>query len=79
MSWVSVKDRLPEFKHDHESGVWKISDTVMVSDLNSHPSIGFGHMGSDGGWRVYCGEYDFMNVESVTHWMPLPKPPKDEL
>ena len=65
--WISVKDRLPEPR------TW-----VMVYIKNS-PSInniktvfyhGFGdNFGKDKG---YCG------VGTITHWMPLPEPPKGE-
>lgn len=71
MEWISVNTRSPL-----EEGL-RISNTVMVSDINSHPSIGFGHVTHDGVWTIYEGEHDFMNPATVTHWMPLPAPPKE--
>ncbi|EXA70274.1 hypothetical protein J503_0522 [Acinetobacter baumannii 984213] len=55
----------------------EISNTVIISNSDNHPSIGFGHIQDDGVWVVYEGEYDFMNPSKVTHWMPLPEPPKN--
>ena len=65
MKWISVKDRLPG-----------IDSTVMVYDA-----------GYEG---VFPARYDEFGVfllrdgagedeaYEVTHWMPLPKPPKEE-
>lgn len=74
--WISVKDRLPE----------KITNKVIVLCKNGYR--GFGH------YENYKGKQTWYNLESdkpftdwdledcesyeVTHWMPLPKPPKGE-
>jgi hypothetical protein len=67
-TWVSVKDRLP-----------KKNELVLVN-------------GDDGIFRAYCdGDLEFPSwqcspigsyagdgcVFGITHWMPLPKPPKE--
>lgn len=59
--WVSVKDRLPETFED-----------VLVFNSNEETviTIGFFH---ELKWHIY-EIHDFS--ELVTHWMPLPKPPK---
>lgn len=63
-NWVSVKDGLPE--NNTEYLVWKEPRT-----------IGFGHSGyvlstfEDGKFS------DIYGYEEVTHWLSLPKPPKD--
>ena len=79
MNWISVKDKLPSCNYElHETGDY-VSNVVMVHDVNSYEfNMGFGHVNDDGIWTVYDGEHDFMNVQNVTHWMPLPKPPKEE-
>lgn len=63
MEWISVKDRLPEEKRN------KFSDKVLT--INEHQSIAV---------RIYDYEYvGFNNPEHtghITHWMPLPNPPK---
>ena len=66
--WISAKDRLP-----------KIDQKVLVYDAGDETEIHVYHLREDldglywddeGGWAV-----DF---ENVTHWMPLPEPPKEE-
>ena len=74
--WISVKDRLPN----------KITNKVIVLCKNGYR--GFGH------YEDYKGKQTWYNLESdkpftdwdledcesyeVTHWMPLPEPPKGE-
>lgn len=74
-SWISVEDELPK----------KCTNKVIVFCKNGY--VGFGH------YEDYKGEKTWFNLESgkpfsdwahdesddydVTHWMPLPKPPKD--
>lgn len=67
MEWISVKDRLPE-EHPHRFEyvlVCKDNGVVLEAKFNTKIS-------------------KFMKRESyvslnhvVTHWMPLPEPPKD--
>ena len=71
--WISVKDRLPK----------SITNKVIVfcesEEWNSY--IGFGH------YEDYKGVQTWFNLETqmpfsewsytVTHWMPLPEPPKE--
>lgn len=77
MGWISVKNGLPPCEYEHfETGDY-VSSVVMVHDVNSYEfNVGFGHVNDEGIWTVYDGEHDFMNVQNVTHWMPLPEPPK---
>ncbi|AHK11855.1 hypothetical protein S349_65 [Shewanella sp. phage 3/49] len=70
--WISVDDRLPDESHDdcydehnvyckHPSGD-KSEDIVTTVDWTEH------------GW-FDCKQMSWN--ECVTHWMPLPTPPKD--
>jgi hypothetical protein len=64
IEWISVKDRLPETKY----GTWSKEDCLLLTLYNYE--IG----------RTKDGEWVDMNndaLEDVTHWMPLPKPPKE--
>ena len=66
--WISVNERLPEPLHWYlicaPSGY---GDEVMTS-------MAF----FDGRWLTYEDAPDFIDVwHGVTHWMPLPDPPKD--
>lgn len=67
--WISVKDRLPG------------NEWVLVSLINKRT----GHRWqipivaecSTGTWLFYCPDDDINNKVEVTHWMPLPEPPKE--
>ena len=65
MEWISVKDRLPELEEDvlaYDPSLESISVGYLSAFLGHNPTwvIDFGQSISD------C----------VTHWMPLPEPPK---
>jgi len=61
--WISVEDRLPE-----KSGMFK--GNVLVFDAQ-YGSIEIGWLFDDrSGFDSQCDLYN------VTHWMPLPEPPK---
>ncbi|MBR5874526.1 MAG: DUF551 domain-containing protein [Oscillospiraceae bacterium] len=61
--WISVKDRLPEDDADYL--VW-VADACTVERAMYY---------GDGEWLTE----DLENLTRlVTHWMPLPEPPKEE-
>ena len=61
--WISVDDRLPE------SG----KESVLIALRWGEVDIGWCE---DGRWRSeFVNEYE---EGEVTHWMPLPEPPKGE-
>jgi hypothetical protein len=71
--WISVKDRLPE---DGEN-------VLVYNDDNSEDFIpyftGYFHGGMWYSSYALYEEENFLEVPSiVTHWMPLPEPPKDQ-
>ena len=61
--WISVKDRLPE---DYKQ-------RVMVNCIGDYP-IGYPKIDTDRYVRGHWVRYGIY----VTHWMPLPEPPKGE-
>lgn len=75
--WISVKNRLPPCEFElHETGE-NVSNVVLIHNKNSYEfNIGMGHVSDSGAWTIYDGEYDFMNISDVTHWMPLPELPE---
>lgn len=78
MSWISVDSNTPACIYELCSTGETVSQVVQVHDINSFEfNIGFGHVNDNGVWTVYDGEHDFMNVLNVTHWKPLPEPPKN--
>lgn len=74
--WISVDDDLPK----------KITNKVIVLCKNGY--IGYGHyenyMGDQTWYNLESGKpftyWDLEDLESyeVTHWMPMPEPPKGE-
>lgn len=67
--WISVKERLPQGK----------GECLVVYDLN--PKIDmteFGKFLNDRGKmeQGFCSDGDIW--VNVTHWMPLPEPPKEK-
>ena len=67
--WISVQDRLPE-AHDDGS-----VDAVLVTDGSVIHMAYFNH----DTWH-FCesGEMKEEMFYNVTHWMPLPEPPKED-
>lgn len=74
--WISVKDRLPDVADkyivtacdewcSHGEGIWY--DTVVVVAEYS---------GGCWNWNDNGTDYDIDDL--VTHWMPLPEPPKGD-
>lgn len=67
--WISVEDRLPEDSNDG------FADAVLVTDgFVQHMAYFVG-----GEWRfAESGEIKEPMWYRITHWMPLPTPPKGE-
>lgn len=60
--WISVKDGLPEQYHS----------VLTASKCGDWYSIRLGCIDSSGEWSG-----DLFRTNEVTHWMPLPEPPKE--
>lgn len=67
--WISVEDMLPEPKHEFDARNWylvALSNGVvkeLAYEFHNHSVFGYG-------WRE--------TAYPVTHWMPMPQPPKGE-
>lgn len=61
--WISVEERLPE-----------IGRTVICCAKGYIPLIGTGWYDAN----LNMWHLDFVNNRPVTHWMPLPAPPKEK-
>lgn len=86
--WISVKDRLPEEEENVLVLVREIEHYGRHREKRTvYRSVYVGWC-VDGEWAtMYCHGYQYIENESekdtncdydVTHWMPLPKPPKTE-
>lgn len=71
--WIPVSERLPE---EREGWCNTFSDTVLVAHKRHDGSIGMRTSCTiDGKWHS-----DVQNIQyEITHWMPLPEPPKEEV
>lgn len=64
--WISVEDRLPE-----------IGKSVLIYYPKwDGDEIQVAKLEDDGMMFDICGEFN-IGTGVITHWMPLPKPPKD--
>lgn len=67
MEWISVKDRLPS-----SEGYYLVLDYKHIEKLMFREGFF---------WTTSCYDYDHTNEDQksmyVTHWMPLPQPPKE--
>ena len=74
--WISVEDRLPQ-----ERGRYLVmlkTDGDIGYEVHDH-LIRILHFGSDG-WRLPRHYPEWIHdalTQEVTHWMPLPEPPKE--
>ena len=80
--WISVDDRLPE-----KDGAY----LVTTNSFGDRQSVKFRWFAKDGEmveaydlagqkdvWYLYDIECGYVSIKTVTHWMPLPQPPKGE-
>ena len=64
--WISVKDRLPEPF---------VSVLVQMPGEEPFPTVREGFISNDGVWQSAMFRRE---PGEVTHWMPMPQPPKGE-
>ena len=70
--WISVKERLPEIPDGHF-----ISEEVLWISCYGEIKVSFlEKLRSE--LRIDWGEAGLYKLDQVTHWMPLPEPPKEE-
>lgn len=72
--WISVEERLPECED--------VGESEALLFLTSEGRVEAGYFGRGSVWRdVYFRHYRTSvgrDASDVTHWMPLPEPPKGE-
>ena len=81
--WIPVTERLPEKDGayiaalNHHFGVQQgVSIRSFAKDgetIDEYELAGEKYV-----WYLYDSEYGYVSTNSVTHWMPLPQPPKGE-
>lgn len=63
--WIPVSERMPEPF---------VSVLVQMPDEEPCPTVREGYLTNKGTW--YAGYFE-RETSEVTHWMPLPEPPKE--
>ena len=80
-AWISVKDRLPEKEGKYlvyiNDGRDFIGMACFYLDLHKFNKYEFPNQHRPG-WCQYDSEWGDYEVSNVTHWMPLPEPPKED-
>lgn len=66
--WISVKDRLPDCKN-----FWYL---IYVDGMSTMAFLDFDENGNSY-WLCHNDNDKSDCWDSVTHWMPLPEPPKE--
>ena len=90
--WINVTDELPAFDQKvlafvknkdpkcrfNPDGVYvaELKDKIPVPDPKGEKNV-WGIPGYDSEWTVWAWSY--FSEPCVTHWMPLPKPPVDNV
>ena len=78
--WIPVTERLPEVAITHNSRWEKSTESVHVICYCKQRSGK--RMVKEGSCKVYSDGTIYWaipgTIDSVTHWMPLPEPPKGE-
>ena len=70
IKWISVTERLPEKGIDVLCFI-----SGIVGTLASYAEV-FTYIG-DGKWEDSAGNWNYGDILNITHWMPLPEPPKE--
>ena len=71
MEWISVKDRLPEWKNIRDCKSYYVY-------LNNSFGCKYDVWVYVGNGKWWWEQQDETFTDAVTHWMPLPKPPESE-
>lgn len=85
--WISVQDKLPKengtYLVAHKS-CWGgkphvyIETANFLTNLRDNPQFEYEGRPNKPGFYNGDGEYDWVE-RNVTHWMPLPEPPKEDV
>ena len=79
--WIPVSERLPE-EDDRYATVCDFGNGVVTRGVcgfaKDFSKVATYQTNAKNVWYEYDREYGFVMITYVTHWMPLPEPPKEE-
>lgn len=79
--WIPVTERLPDVDgrylcfHRGAYANW-MQSVQFAKDARKFDEYAFKKQWENK-WLLYDSEYGYYAVDSITHWMPLPEPPKE--
>ena len=83
-NWISVKDELPDkdgsylcFYKAKWSNIGYMDVYEFALNLEKVDKYDF-YRKRRSGWYGYDDEYGYYEHDNITHWQPLPEPPKEE-
>ena len=79
--WVSVEERLPEYNPGTGAKSYWVAkkDNAGNWQMKIAQYCDYGYaMTMDAETEVTWRDWDFTKIANVTHWMPLPKSPKED-
>ena len=79
--WISVNDRLPDENGRYlcYCGESFIKTTDIYSFAKNLKKVDkYDFRDKKAGWYSYDSEWGYFERSGVTHWMPLPEPPKED-
>lgn len=76
--WIPVTEKLPDV--EKETNAIRITQTVQATDGKEHFFGYFTIYKYDESWQFVCADeaINLCAIDTVTHWMPLLEPPKEE-
>lgn len=74
--WISIKEKLPY--NDSNFIHFGFTNRVLVRDKNGDLFVAYMKKNKDNKW-IWCNDIDdnFDLLSCITHWMPIPKLPKE--
>lgn len=79
--WVSVEERLPEYNPGTGAKSYWVAkkDSAGNWQMKIAQYCDYGYaMTVDAETEITWRDWDFTKIANVTHWMPLPKSPKED-
>lgn len=74
--WIPVSERLPEDDLPKDSKSKQIK--VLVAYMRNGNWVIRTNLRKKGQWYRRLDEWDWSVSDPITHWMPLPEPPKEK-
>ena len=78
MEWISVEERLPEDEGPVIGFIPKVVQSMLHDYKGCVCELRYFDRTDGGGQRFFKLNESFIDLSDVSHWMPLPEPPKED-